>query len=147
MYTVKTLFISMSMTALTLVAPAPSKAQDAAQTARDEIAAAFGAVPTFITQVPDAALPGLWSQLKMLEMSDDTALDVKTKALISLAVAAQIPCTYCVWADTNTAKQAGATDQEIAEAVAVAGLTRNWSTIFNGLQVDFETFKKELGGS
>ncbi len=79
-------------------------------------------------------------------MSGNTALESKTKALISLAVAAQIPCTYCIWMDTNTARQNGATDQEIAEAVAIAGLTRNWSTIFNGMQVDFDTFKKELGG-
>jgi hypothetical protein len=30
--------------------------------------------------------------------------------------------------------------------VAMAALTRHWSTVFNGMQVDFETFKKELGG-
>jgi AhpD family alkylhydroperoxidase len=73
-------------------------------------------------------------------------LDPKVKALISLAVAAQIPCDYCIWADTNSARQAGATDAEIAEAVAIAALTRHWSTIFNGLQVDLETFKREMGG-
>jgi alkylhydroperoxidase/carboxymuconolactone decarboxylase family protein YurZ len=40
----------------------------------------------------------------------------------------------------------GASDEEIGEAVAMAGLTRNWSTLFNGLQVDFAQFKKDLGG-
>ena len=30
--------------------------------------------------------------------------------------------------------------------MAIAALTRHSSTIFNGMQVDFETFKKELGG-
>jgi alkylhydroperoxidase/carboxymuconolactone decarboxylase family protein YurZ len=59
---------------------------------------------------------------------------------------AQIPCTYCIWADTNSARQAGATQEEIAEAVGISALTRKWSTLFNGLQVDFETFKKDLGG-
>ena len=49
--------------------------------------------------------------------------------------------------DTNSARQAGASDQEIAEAVAIAGMTRNWSTIFNGLQVDLATFQAELGGN
>lgn len=73
-------------------------------------------------------------------------MPAKTKALISLAVAAQIPCTYCIWADTQSARLAGATDEEIREAVAMAALTRHWSTVFNGMQVDFETFKKELGG-
>lgn len=133
---------------LALAAAVPAAADPAADAAaaREEIKATFGAVPTFVTQVADAALPGLWAQTKALEFSTDTALDVKTKSLISLAVASQIPCTYCVWADTNSARQAGATDQEIAEAVAMAGLTRNWSTVFNGLQVDMATFQKEMGG-
>lgn len=113
---------------------------------RQDIEATFGAVPTFVNSVADSALAGLWAQTKSLEMSDTTALDPKTKALISLAVASQIPCTYCIWLDTNTAHQNGASDQEIAEAVAMAGLTRNWSTIFNGMQVDMATFQKELGG-
>nr|WP_280952187.1 carboxymuconolactone decarboxylase family protein [Mesorhizobium sp. WSM3868] len=70
----------------------------------------------------------------------------KVKSLISLAVAAQIPCNYCVWSDTENAKRAGATDEEIQEAVALAALTRHWSTIFYGMQVDFAQFKKEMGG-
>lgn len=131
--------------AAALSAPAALAQDSAADRTKAEIAEAMGSVPSFVDSVADSALPGLWGQTMALEMSGDTALDAKTKALISLAVAAQIPCTYCVWIDTNTAREHGATDAEIAEAVAVAGLTRNWSTIFNGMQVDFETFKKELG--
>ncbi|MCB1381002.1 MAG: carboxymuconolactone decarboxylase family protein [Alphaproteobacteria bacterium] len=111
-----------------------------------DIEKTIGGVPSFVKQVPRAAIGGAWLELKELELSDTTALPPKTKVLISLAVAAQIPCTYCVWADTNTARQLGATDEEIGEAVAMAGLTRNWSTLFNGLQVDFDQFKKEMGG-
>lgn len=110
-----------------------------------DIEATFGSVPSFIRQIPKAALPGAWAELKALEFGE-TVLDAKTKALIAIAVAAQIPCNYCVWADTNAAKQAGATDEEIAEAVGVAAVTRQWSTYLNGLQVDFETFKSEMGG-
>ena len=40
----------------------------------------------------------------------------KTKQLIGLAVAAQIPCAYCVYAHTKFAKAAGATDAQIKEA-------------------------------
>ena len=112
----------------------------------DDIQKTFGGVPSFVKTIPDAALAGYWQQEKDLELSDKTALSPKVKALISLAVASQIPCTYCIWADTRTAKQAGASDAEIGEAVAMAGLTRNSSTLFNGLQVDFEQFKKEMGG-
>ena len=30
--------------------------------------------------------------------------------------------------------------------MAQAGLTRHWSTILNGLQIDFDEFKSEFGG-
>ncbi len=106
----------------------------------------LGKVPSFLHQVSKAALPGAWAEVKALQFSNDTALPPKVKALISLAVSAQIPCRYCIWEDTENAKRAGATKDEIEEAVAIAALSRHWSTIFNGMQVDFETFKKELGG-
>jgi AhpD family alkylhydroperoxidase len=131
--------------ALALIA-APVLADDAAQT-RDQIAAAMGGVPSFIDGVADAALPGLWKTYVEFQANPDTALDPKTKSLISLAVAAQIPCTYCIWQDTREALAAGATQDEVEEAVATAAMTRAWSTIFNGTQVDFETFKAEMGGS
>lgn len=137
------LLIAAALTAFAL----PAAASPESDAARSDIEAKLGGLPTFISQIADSALPGLWQQTKALEFSTDTALDPKTKALISLGVSAQIPCTYCIWMDTNSARQAGASDQEIAEAVAIAGMTRNWSTIFNGLQVDLATFQAELGGN
>jgi len=106
----------------------------------------LGKVPGFLRRVPKAALPGAWAEVKALQFSNETVLPSKVKALISLAVSAQIPCQHCIWEDTESAKRAGATQEEIGEAVAIAALARHWSTMFNGLQVDFETFKKELGG-
>jgi AhpD family alkylhydroperoxidase len=122
------------------------QAQDTREAVNAEITAMFGGVPSFMNQVADAAVVGLWRQTKELGFSDSTALDPKTKALISLAVGAQIPCQYCVWLDTNAARMFGANDQEIAEAVAIAGHTRNMSAIFYGLQTDFDVLKAELGG-
>ena len=104
----------------------------------------LGCVPTFLTQMPKATLPIGIAGYTNLE-AGETALPPKTKYLISLAVAAQIPCQYCIWADTMGAKAAGATDEEIGEAVGVAAMTRFWSTNFNGLQVDLATYQKELG--
>ena len=140
--------------ALSFVTTLPAHAGDAAPViatpseadVMKDITQTFGGVPTFIKQLPKSALASLWLAERDLELNPNTALDAKTKALISLAVASQIPCQYCIWSDTMGARQAGATDQEIAEAVAMAGLTRNYSTLFNGLQVDFEQFKKDLGG-
>jgi len=132
-----------------VLAPAlPALSADAKMSREEvykDVEKTLGGVPTFMKQLPDAALAGAWQEIKDMEFSD-TVLPGKVKSLISLAVAAQIPCQYCIWADTVEAKQAGASDQEIAEAVTISALTRHWSTIFNGLQVDLDQFKKELGG-
>ena len=140
--------ISLAAAALLALA-SPLHAEDATMSydaAKADITATIGGFPTFLKTFPRAGLAGAWSELKAMEFSTDTALSPKEKSLISLAVAAQIPCSYCVWADTQSARQAGATDEEIAEAVAMAALTRHWSTIFNGLQVDMATFQKEMSG-
>ena len=136
-------------TALSFAIALPAFAQDAMMSPDDvlkDVEATFGGVPTFVTKVAKSALPGFWVLEKGLELSEGTALDAKTKALISLAVASQIPCQYCIWADTNTLKMLGATDEEIAEAIAMAGLTRFTSTQLYGLQIDMEQFRRELGG-
>ena len=128
-----------------MLTAAPASADDYDAAIKD-IQSTMGGVPDFVKQFPKAGLPGAWAEVKAIELSDKTALSPKVKSLISLAVAAQIPCSYCIWSDTENAKRAGATDEEIQEAVAMAALTRHWSTVFNGMQVDFETFKKEMGG-
>lgn len=140
-------FMMGSCAALGVATAAPAADDAAAEAALAEIEATFGTVPGFVKQFPKSAIAGAWAELRDLELSDQTALPPKVKALISLAVAAQIPCDYCIWADTNSARAAGATDEEIAEAVAMAALTRHWSTVFNGLQVDLDQFKADLGGN
>ncbi|MDX8517245.1 carboxymuconolactone decarboxylase family protein [Mesorhizobium dulcispinae] len=129
----------------TMLSAAPASADDYDAAIKD-IQSTMGGVPGFVKQFPKAGLPGAWAEVKAIELSDKTALSPKVKSLISLAVAAQIPCNYCVWSDTENAKRAGATDEEIQEAVAMAALTRRWSTVFNGMQVDFAQFKKDMGG-
>ncbi|TIV71219.1 MAG: carboxymuconolactone decarboxylase family protein [Mesorhizobium sp.] len=135
----------LAAVALTATLAAPASADDYDAAIKD-IQSTMGGVPGFVKQFPKAGLPGAWAEIKAIELSDKTALPPKVKSLISLAVAAQIPCNYCIWSDTENAKRAGATDEEIQEAVAMAALTRHWSTIFNGMQVDFAQFKKDMGG-
>jgi AhpD family alkylhydroperoxidase len=132
--------------ALQFFAAAPALAQERADEAYSEITEAFGFVPTFMREYPEHGIAGAWILTRDLELSEETALSPKIKALINVAVGAQIPCRYCVYVDTLTAKSHGASDEEIKEAVAQAGLTRHWSTILNGLQIDFEEFKAEFGG-
>src|SRR5215472_14223087 len=81
--------------------------------------------------LPDQALRPHWDE-QLAVMNAKGALDAKTKQLIALGVAAQIPCAYCVYGHTKLAKAAGATDAQIKEAIATAALVRFNSTMLNG---------------
>jgi AhpD family alkylhydroperoxidase len=48
------------------------------------------------------------------------ALDAKQKKLVNLALSVLSKCGPCVKIQTRAARDAGATDEEIAEAVALA---------------------------
>lgn len=111
---------------------------------REELQEALGIVPTFIRVAQPENARYWWQGLRDFQMSDQTALEPKVKELIGLAVAAQIPCEYCVSFHTEAARVNGATDAELQEAIFMAGLTRFGSTILNGSQLDQETFNKEL---
>jgi AhpD family alkylhydroperoxidase len=122
-------------------AETPSAAVSAA---RADIQKTFGFVPQFFLKVPEGMLPGTWDEMKTLQMNPGTALPGKAKELIGLGVAAQIPCHYCIAAHTEFAKLNGATDAEIGEAVAMAAITRHWSTFLNGIQTDEAKFRAEI---
>jgi AhpD family alkylhydroperoxidase len=114
----RTLLASASLALLLALAAQPSvSAQEA---------------PAWMKQtLPEQALKPLWEEYRAI-MNPAGALDAKTKQLIALGVAAQIPCAYCVYAHTKMAKAAGATDAQIKEAIATAALVRFNSTMLNG---------------
>jgi AhpD family alkylhydroperoxidase len=77
-------------------------------------------------------------------MFPDRHLDAKSKELVALGVAAQIPCEYCVYYHTKAAKADGATDEQIKEAIASAALVRKWSTMLNGESYDKQKFRQQI---
>src|SRR5262249_29611470 len=107
-----------------------------------EVEMSFGFVPEFVKRFPEASVAGAWRQERDVEMGE-TTLSGKYKRLIGLAVSSQVPCRYCIVADTEFAKLDGATDQEIAEAIAMGSLTRNWATLIDGMQVDDAALKRD----
>lgn len=142
-----------ALAVITSVACSAAFAQDtnaqrkaAEQTYRD-IQATLGVVPSFFRAFPEAGLPGAWESFKGVQVAENTALDPKTKQLIGLAVSAQVPCTYCVYFHTEVAKAYGATPEEIKEAVALAAISRHWSTVLNGNAIDMATFRNEVDTS
>ena len=100
------------------------------------------APPFFEKTYPEHALDEAWTLYGTLG-NDEASLNSKTRELIALAVSAQIPCQYCVYAHAKMARKAGATEAEVREAVATAANVRMWSTVLNGMGYDFETFKAE----
>ena len=112
--------------------------------ALDDIKATIGYVPDFFKAMPDSMIASVWFGMKSFQMNPNTSLDAKTKELIALGVASQIPCEYCVYWHTSAAKAAGATDQDIKEAVGQSAMTRMVSTLLNGAQVDKVQFRKDV---
>jgi AhpD family alkylhydroperoxidase len=60
------------------------------------------------------------------------AIPVKYKELIALAVGLTTQCPYCLEIHSNKAREAGATEQEMAEVVAVAAALRAGAAITHG---------------
>lgn len=138
----------VAITVMTAFAAPFAIAQDlpTAEETYQEIEAAIGIVPSHFKAYPPSAVAGAWAMTKGLDFGEGAVLEPKTRSLISLAVAAQIPCQYCIWLETKMAKDRGASDAEVSEAVALAGYVRHWSALLNGLQIDLDTFKAEFGG-
>ncbi len=101
--------------------------------------------PNFMKQIyPESALTAAWQDYKAV-YNPNGAIDAKHKQLIAIAVAAQIPCEYCTLAHSKKARKAGATEEEIKEALAVASLVRKWSTMLNGYdRYNLERFIADL---
>ena len=55
-------------------------------------------------------------------------------------------CHYCVYFHTAAARLNGASEEEIREAIAMAAITRHWSTVLNGSLIDEEEFREQTDG-
>ena len=77
----------------------------------------------------------------------DSFLDIKTKELIAIASSVLMRCQYCVDVHSQRAVAAGATKEEIAEAISVAmfvaaGSQIGWTNIY-GENVYDKIFEKD----
>jgi AhpD family alkylhydroperoxidase len=109
-----------------------------------DIEATLGLVPQFMKDVPDYLIESEWESFKRLELSDETAIPNKYKELIGLGVSAATRCRYCAYFHSEAARLFGATDEEVTEACLVAKNTMAWSTYLNGMQYDYDEFRREF---
>src|SRR5262249_43713193 len=78
------------------------------------------------------------------ELNKNTALDGKTKDLIGLAIAAQMPSRLTAWSYSKCGRASGATEAQLHEAVVLSAMTRHWSTFFNGMQLDEGKYRADI---
>jgi len=109
---------------------------------REEIKQTFGAVPSWVEEMPAAALGGFWAMMRDFQLAE-TAIPNKYKELIGLGISGATRCRYCALFHTEAAKLFGASDEEIAEAAMMAAHTMSASTFLNAMQTDYDTFRKE----
>jgi AhpD family alkylhydroperoxidase len=108
-----------------------------------EMEGMLGLVPNMFKTIPDSSLGLEWELFKRVQF-EEGPIPNKYRELIGVAISAVSKCHYCSFFHTEIAKLNGATDAEIEDAVHFAKSSAGWSTYINGLQLDFEEFKKEV---
>lgn len=107
-----------------------------------EVRDTFGQVPNWVETMPDSVIGGFWGLMRDFQLAE-TKIPNKYKELIGIAVSGATRCKYCQLFHTEAARLNGATDDEIREAAAMAGMTMLGSTYLNALGPDYEAFEKE----
>jgi AhpD family alkylhydroperoxidase len=73
-----------------------------------------------------------WVNLDRIVSREDGQIPRKYRELIALAVAHTTQCVYCIEVHAKKAKKAGATREEIAEAVLLAAALRAGAAASHG---------------
>ncbi len=69
------------------------------------------------------------------EVFKEGALTAREKSLIALAVSHAIQCPYCIDAYTKDTLEKGCAEDEMMEAVHVAGAIKGGATLVHGVQM------------
>jgi len=98
----------------------------------------LASIGTLMELKPDIAASLVTFDEKVFE---EEALTTKTKELIAIGAAHVTRCPYCIEIHVNSAKRAGASDEEIAEAVFV-GIAMNAGAAFAHSCIAMDCLKK-----
>jgi AhpD family alkylhydroperoxidase len=89
----------------------------------------LGKLKTIEANAPDA-IKAFWAFDKAAMAAG--AIPVKYKELMALGVAFTTQCPYCIEIHAKKAREAGGSDQEISEVVAIAAALRAGAAITHG---------------
>jgi AhpD family alkylhydroperoxidase len=102
----------------------------------------LGQVPDWMDIGAEPASDHTWGIFRDLVLGE-TELSGREKALIGLGAAAVLKCPYCTYFHKEEARLADVSDDELREAVNVAGSTSYFSTMLHGNEVDHDEFVTE----
>lgn len=114
----------------------------ATQQTQQEMEEALGQVPSFMQILAEPASDHSWGIFRDLIL-EDTELSGREKALIGVSAAAAMQCPYCSYFHKEEARFSGVTEDELEEAVNLAGSTRYFSTLLHGNEFDHDEFVAE----
>ena len=103
----------------------------------------IGFVPTPFQKMSDASIGEEWEAHKQV-WHGEGPIPLKYRHLIGLGVVSARQCPQAILVHTELAKLDGATEAEIEDAVHFAASTDGWATYLEGVQLELETFKKEI---
>ena len=89
----------------------------------------LGKIKTLDANAP-AAMQAFWAFDKAAMAGG--AIPAKYKELMAVAVALTTQCPYCIQIHSDKAREAGASEQEISEVVAVAAALRAGAAVTHG---------------
>lgn len=108
-----------------------------------EIESVLGFIPSWFQPMSDQYLEQEWIAWKA-QAAKKGAIPEKYRELVNLGVMAAAQDKYGVFYCTESAKMAGATEEEIREVAELVKYDVGWGPFLRLNQVDFELFKKEV---
>lgn len=122
---------------------AGEKAMLGEQLLRD-LANVAGGVPAPVRAMPEPLMKREWALFSKMWL-EEGHIPLKHRHLIGVAIAGEASSRNLAVLHSAFARAYGASDAEIEAAVHYARITSGWSAYVNGMQVDFEQFKDEVG--
>ncbi len=108
-----------------------------------DIESTLGIVPSFFKGVNDATLEMEWNLFRAVQIQQG-AIPAKYRELIELAACAVNQARYGTMLHTELARQCGANDAEIQEALQCAQSVCGWNVYTHGLQLDWDQCRSEI---
>lgn len=107
-----------------------------------EIEETLGQVPGWMEQLAEPASDHSWGIFRDLSLGE-TELTPREKALVGVSAAAVMKCPYCAYFHKEEARFADVTEDELEEAVNLAGVTAYFSTVLHGNEYEQDEFVDE----